>query len=88
MDYSKQSSATSNHSNDNFVYTDTIGVSFVVHNSDVLFPTNSTNQTLGSDVISAIVPGVANVRDLSEPVVLEFTVSALRFISKIILYKL
>ena len=51
-----------------------IGASFVVYNSDVLFPTNSTNQALGSDVISAIVTGVENVKNLSEPVVLGFTV--------------
>ncbi|XP_072050044.1 uncharacterized protein [Amphiura filiformis] len=56
-------------------YHDTIGVSFVVHNSDLLFPTNSTNQTVISDVISAIVVGVGNVQNLSEPVIIEFTVS-------------
>ena len=54
---------------------DSIGVGFVVHNSDILFPTNSTNQTVGSDIISAIVTGVENVMNLPEPVVLEFTVS-------------
>ena len=52
-------------------------MSFVVHNNDVLFPTNSTNNTVVSDVISAIVVGVANVDNLTEPVVIEFTVSAM-----------
>ena len=47
----------------------------MVHNSDVLFPSNSTNQTVGSDIISAIVTGVENVKNLAEPVVLEFSVS-------------
>ena len=59
---------------------DAIGVSFVVYNSDVLFPTHSTNQRVGSDIVSAIVTGVENVRNLSEPVVLEFTVSEACFI--------
>ena len=58
---------------------DAIGVSFVVHNSDVLFPTHSTNQALGSDVISAIVTGVESVRNLSNPVLVEFTVSVTCF---------
>ena len=47
----------------------------MVHNSDVLFPTNSSNQTVGSDIVSAIVTGVENVKNLPEPVVLEFSVS-------------
>ena len=47
----------------------------MVHSSDVLFPTSSTNQTVGSDIVSAIVTGVENVKNLSEPVVLEFSVS-------------
>ena len=51
----------------------------MVHNSDVLFPTNSTNQTVGSDIISAIVTGTETVKNLPEPVVLEFAVSFFLF---------
>ena len=53
----------------------------MVHNSDVLFPTNSTNQTVGSDIVSAIVTGVENVKNLPQPVVLEFVVSVFVFSS-------
>ena len=57
---------------------ETIGVSIVVHNSDTLFPTNLTNQTVSGDIITAIVTGIGDVSDLSEPIAMEFTVSFLR----------
>ena len=57
------------------IFPETVGVSFFVQNSDTLFPTNSSNQAVGGDIISAIVVGITRVRDLPEPVILEFTVS-------------
>ena len=57
---------------------ETIGVSIVVHNSDALFPTNLTNQTVSGDIVTAIVTGIGDVSNLSEPIVMEFTVSILR----------
>ncbi len=49
----------------------------MVHNSDTLFPSNRTNKTVSGDIIAAIVTGTKNIDNLTEPVVLKFTVSTL-----------
>ena len=57
-----------------------MGVSIVVHNSDALFPTNLTNQTVSGDIVTAIVTGIGDVSNLSEPIAMEFTVSCKWFL--------
>ena len=55
----------------------------MAYNSDDLFPFNSTDQIVGSDIVSAIVVTDDKVvKKLSDFVVLEFTVSVLLLIMK------
>ena len=60
-------------------------MSFVVHRTDKLFPSKSTNTTrlVGGDIISATVTGTEDLTNLSDPVVLEFTVSTLTLLLKL-----
>ena len=58
-----------------YLFTDTVGVGFTVHNSATLFPSSSDNGVVASDIVAANIAGVNNLNNLQDPVMIEFVVS-------------
>ena len=58
--------------------TDSIGIGFLVYNSDMMFPTDLGNRAVSSDIMSINVQGLSEMQTLPDPVKLQFQV---RFLS-------
>ena len=57
-----------------FFQTASIGIGFLVHNSDTMFPTDLGNRRVSGDIISINVHGIPEMQMLPDPVQMQFQV--------------
>ena len=57
-----------------FYQTDSIGIGFLVYNSDTMFPTDLGNRKVSGDIISINVQGIPEMQMLPDPVKIQFQV--------------